>query len=402
MRDVVRGPGEALPHNLWNGGVALDVQAPAPLQRRHGPRQTAFPIPAGIHRGAIRIIRQEAIPAHGGTGEGSAHRLETYAPEREERPMRAIVIESEGAAPRLLEDADESLLSGDVELDVLASSLNFKDGMALAGKGIARAHPLIPGIDLVGRVTGSVGSDTERFSAGDLVLLNGDGIGESLHGGFATRARVRPDALVRLPAELSAERAAAIGTAGFTAMLAVLRLEDAGLTPDAGDILVTGASGGAGSIAVALLAGRGFRVLASTGRVEENGEYLRDLGAAGVLDRRELFAGAIDGVGSTTLANVLAQTAWGGTVAAYGLAQGPDLPTTVLPFILRGVALAGVNSVDCPLPLRQRAWDALADELDLDLLDGMTTSIGLSETIGHADRILAGEVRGRTVVEVTQ
>lgn len=325
--------------------------------------------------------------------------------------MRAIVIESEGAAPRLLEDADESLLSGDVELDVLASSLNFKDGMALAGRGIARAHPLIPGIDLVGRVTGS---HSERFSAGDLVILNGDGIGESLHGGFATRARVRPDALVRLPVELSPEQAAAIGTAGFTAMLAVLRLEDAGLTPDAGDILVTGASGGAGSIAVALLAGRGFRVLASTGRVEENGEYLRDLGAAGVLDRRELseepgrplqsqrFAGAIDAVGSTTLANILAQTAWGGTVAAYGLAQGPDLPTTVLPFILRGVTLAGINSVECPLPLRERAWEALARELDTDLLDSMTTSIGLSETIGYANRILAGEVRGRTVVEVTQ
>ena len=177
--------------------------------------------------------------------------------------MRAILIDSEGAAPRLDEDADESLLSGDVELDVLASSLNYKDGMALAGTGIARTHPLIPGIDLVGRVTGSA---SDRFSAGDLVILNGDGIGESAHGGFATRARVRPDALVRLPAELSAERAAAIGTAGFTAMLAVLRLEDAGLTPEAGDVLVTGASGGAGSLAVALLAGRGHRVIASTGR----------------------------------------------------------------------------------------------------------------------------------------
>ena len=173
--------------------------------------------------------------------------------------MRAILIESEGAAPRLLEDADETLLSGDVALDVLATGLNYKDGMALAGKGIARTHPLIPGIDLVGRVTESTGPAAERFSAGDLVVLNGDGIGESRHGGFATRARVRPDALVRLPATLSPERAAAIGTAGFTAMLAVLRLEDAGLTPEAGDVLVTGASGGAGSIAVALLAGRGHR-----------------------------------------------------------------------------------------------------------------------------------------------
>lgn len=324
--------------------------------------------------------------------------------------MRAVLIESEGAAPRLLEDADESLLEGEVALDVLVSSLNFKDGLALAGRGIARRHPLIPGIDLVGRVTESTDG---RFSAGDLVVLTGDGIGESRHGGFATRARVRPDALVRLPAGLSPERAAAIGTAGFTAMLAVLRLEDAGLAPGDGDVLVTGASGGAGSIAVALLAGRGHRVLASTGRVEANGEYLRELGAAEVLDRRELseepgrplqsqrFAAAIDGVGSTTLANVLAQTSWGGTVAAFGLAQGADLPATVLPFILRGVTLAGVNSVQCPLALRERAWDALARELDPDLLDMMTTSIGLSEVIDRGARILAGEVRGRTVVEVT-
>ncbi|MDN5898850.1 MAG: oxidoreductase [Brachybacterium sp.] len=326
--------------------------------------------------------------------------------------MRAVLIESEGAAPRLLEDADESLLTGDIGLDVLVSGLNFKDGMALAGTGIARTHPLIPGIDLVGRVTDAAEAADGRFSAGDLVVLNGDGIGESVHGGFATRARVRPDALVRLPATLSPDHAAAIGTAGFTAMLAVLALEDAGVTPESGDVLVTGASGGAGSIAVALLAGRGFRVLASTGRTEENGEYLRELGAAEVLDRRELseepgrplqsqrFAAAIDGVGSTTLANVLAQTTWGGTVAAYGMAQGPDLPTTVLPFILRGVTLAGINSVQCPLPLRERAWDALARELDPELLDGMTTAIGLSEVIDHAPRILAGQVRGRTVVEV--
>lgn len=325
--------------------------------------------------------------------------------------MRAILIDSEGAAPRLLEDADEALLSGDLELDVLASGVNYKDAMALAGKGIARTHPLIPGIDLVGRVTASA---SERFSAGDLVVLTGDGLGETRHGGFATRARVRPDAVVRLPVALSPERAAAIGTAGFTAMLSVLRLEDAGLTPEDGDVLVTGASGGAGSIAVALLAGRGHRVLASTGRVQENGEYLRELGAAEVLDRRELseepgrplqsqrFAAAIDGVGSTTLANTLAQTARGGTVAAYGLAQGPDLPTTVLPFILRGVTLAGVDSVECPLPLRERAWDALASELDVDLLDALTTSIGLSEVIDRTPSLLAGQVRGRTVVEVAQ
>ena len=323
--------------------------------------------------------------------------------------MRAVLIETEGATPRLLEDADESLLDGEVALDVEFSSLNYKDGMALAGKGIARTHPLIPGIDLVGTVTESA---DERFSSGDAVVLNGDGIGESRHGGFATRARVRPDALVHLPSALSTRRAAAIGTAGFTAMLAVLRLEDAGLAPGDGDVLVTGASGGAGSIAVALLAGRGHRVIASTGRGQEHGEYLRSLGAAEILDRRELseepgrplqsqrFTAAIDGVGSTTLANVLAQTAWGGTVAAYGLAQGPDLPTTVLPFILRGVTLAGINSVECPTPLRERAWAALAAELDPALLDSMTTSVGLADALPAAERLLAGEVRGRTVVEV--
>ncbi|GAA1490176.1 MDR family oxidoreductase [Brachybacterium sacelli] len=325
--------------------------------------------------------------------------------------MRAVLIDAEGADARLVEDADESLLTGPVELDVLFSSYNYKDGLAIAGTGIARRFPLIPGIDLVGRVTGS---EVAEYSAGDLVVLNGDGIGESRHGGFATRARVRPEALVRLSADLSPERAAAIGTAGFTAMLSVLRLEDGGVAPDSGDVLVTGASGGAGSIAVALLAGRGHRVVASTGRVEENTEYLRELGAAEVIDRRELgdevgkplqsqrWAGAIDAVGSTTLANVLAQTTWGGTVAAYGLAQGMDLPTSVMPFILRHVSLAGVNSVDAPSALRERAWDALVRELDLDLLDSLTTSIGLSETIPIAQRILSGEIRGRTVVDVTQ
>ena len=325
--------------------------------------------------------------------------------------MRAVLIDAEGADARLVEDADEALLAGPVELDVLFSSYNYKDGMAIAGQGIVRRFPLIPGIDLVGRVTAS---EAEEYSAGDLVILDGDGIGETLHGGFATRARVRPDALVRLPADLSPERAAAIGTAGFTAMLSVLRLEDGGVTPEDGDVLVTGASGGAGSVAVALLAGRGHRVVASTGRTGENAEYLRDLGASEVIDRGELgdeigkplqsqrWAGAIDAVGSTTLANVLAQTSWGGVVAAYGLAQGMDLPTSVMPFILRHVTLAGVNSVEAPSALRERAWDALAHELDLDLLDSMTTSIGLSETISYAPRILAGETRGRTVVDVTQ
>lgn len=321
--------------------------------------------------------------------------------------MRAVLIEAEGAAARLTE-VDEGILDGAVELDVLASSYNFKDGLAVSGRGrIARTFPLVAGIDVVGRVTAS--SDP-GWVAGDVVVLNGDGLGESRHGGFATRARVRPDSLVRLPAAISSERAAAIGTAGFTAMLAVLALEDAGAAPDAGDVLVTGAAGGVGSVAIALLAARGYRVVASTGRADTEGAYLRGLGADDILDRRELgdavgkplqsqrWAAAIDSVGSTTLANVLAQTSYGGTVVACGLAQGADLPTSVMPFILRGVTLAGANSVEAPRELRQRAWDALAAELDLDTLDGMTTTIGLSDTLDYADRILAGRVRGRTVV----
>ncbi|WP_449281822.1 MDR family oxidoreductase [Leucobacter sp.] len=330
--------------------------------------------------------------------------------------MRAIVVDAKGAEPRVAEDVEEGLLGGDdadgaVELDVLYSSVNYKDGLALAGRGIIRSWPLIPGIDLVGRVTAS---RADGWAEGDLAVLDGDGLGEYRHGGFADRARVRPDALVRLPETIGPLHAAAIGTAGFTAMLSVLALEDAGVAPDAGEILVTGAAGGVGSVAISLLAGRGYRVVASTGRAEEQGEYLAGLGAARLIDRRELseeagkplqeqrWAGAIDSVGSTTLANVLAQTAYGGAVAACGLAQGADLPTTVLPFILRGVTLAGANSVDAPLALRQRAWDALAAEIDRELLDGMTEIIGLADTPARAAEILAGRVRGRTVVDVNR
>lgn len=321
--------------------------------------------------------------------------------------MRAVLIESEGSPARLTE-VDESMLDGAVELEVLASSYNFKDGLAVSGRGkIARTLPLVAGIDVVGRV---LSSDDPDWSPGDTVVLTGDGLGETRHGGFATRARVRPDALVRLPAAINAERAAAIGTAGFTAMLAVLALEDAGVTPASGDVLVTGSAGGVGSLAIALLARRGYRVVASTGRADTEGDYLRGLGAAELLDRRELgeaagkplqsqrWAGAVDSVGSTTLANILAQTTYGGTVVACGLAQGGDLPATVMPFILRAVTLTGANSVETPLGLRQRAWDALADELELDLLDGMTTTIALDDTLAYADEILGGRVRGRTVV----
>ncbi|MGY4859042.1 MDR family oxidoreductase [Cryobacterium sp. AP23] len=304
---------------------------------------------------------------------------------------------------------EDALMDGDVTVAVEFSSINYKDGLALMGKpGVARVWPLIAGIDLVGTVESSL---DPRWVAGDRVILNGAGIGESHHGGLAERARVSGASLVRLPDAVSASRAAAIGTAGFTAMLAVLALERGGVTPESGDVLVTGAAGGVGSIAIALLAARGYRVVASTGRGEALGEYLRGLGAAEILDRHTLdeagkplqtqrWAGAVDSVGSFTLANILAQTHQGGVVASCGLAQGADLPTTVMPFILRAVTLAGINSVEAPLALRQQAWAALACDLDLELLDGLTEVITLEESFGAAERILAGQVHGRTVVDV--
>ena len=304
---------------------------------------------------------------------------------------------------------DDALMAGDVTVDVEYSSINYKDGLALMGKpGVARVWPLIAGIDLVGTVESSA---DPRWAAGDRVILNGAGIGESHHGGLAERARVSGASMVRLPVGVSALRAAAVGTAGFTAMLAVLALERGGVTPESGDVLVTGAAGGVGSIAIALLAARGYRVVASTGRGEELGDYLRGLGAAEILDRHTIdeagkplqaqrWAGAIDSVGSFTLANILAQTHQGGVVASCGLAQGADLPTTVMPFILRAVTLAGINSVEAPLPLREEAWTRLATDLDLELLDGLTSVISLEESFTAAADILAGRVHGRTVVDV--
>ncbi|MDJ1372096.1 MDR family oxidoreductase [Gulosibacter molinativorax] len=328
--------------------------------------------------------------------------------------MRAVVVESKGAEARILETNEDELLAGagedaTVDIDVRYSSYNYKDGMAIAGRGILRQYPGIPGIDIVGTVTSS---GLPEWSVGDEVVLNGDGIGELLPGGFATRARVRPDALVRLPEAVSPVRAAAIGTAGFTAMLSVLKLEDAGIRPEDGNVLVTGAAGGVGSIAILLLARAGYRVVASSGRKDEQGEYLRWLGASDIIDRHELsdavgkplqserWAGAVDSVGSTTLVNVLAQTKYGGTVAACGLAQGADLPGTVLPYILRGVTLTGANSVNAPRAARQRAWDALAERVDFGKLDELSTTISLADTIPYAEEILAGRIRGRTVVDV--
>ncbi|MCM6764013.1 oxidoreductase [Rathayibacter sp. ZW T2_19] len=333
--------------------------------------------------------------------------------------FRAIVVEqqdsSDTAVPNrasLVERDEPDRSHGDVVVAVEYSSVNYKDALALAGRpGIVRRPPLVAGIDLVGTVEYADGAAAERFDSGDRVVLNGAGLGERVDGGLAERARVDSASLLRLPGAISSARAGAIGTAGFTAMLAVLALEKHGLRPGGGPVLVTGAAGGVGSIAVALLARLGHEVVASSGRSVEQGDFLRRLGAAEVVDRAglqdagkplqsERWAGAVDSVGSHTLANVLAQTRWGGAVAACGLAQGADLPTTVMPFILRGVTLAGVNSVEAPRKLREEAWRRLAHDLDLELLDELTTTVSLSGALDIAEDVLAGTVRGRTLVDV--
>ena len=303
---------------------------------------------------------------------------------------------------------DAELNPGDVVVAVDWSTVNYKDGMALRGvPGIINSFPLIPGIDLAGVVRSS---SNARFAIGDRVVANGWGLSQTHHGGYAEMARLTGDWLIKLPDSISTRHAMAIGTAGYTAMLSVLALEHGGVTPNSGDILVTGASGGVGSVAIALLSRLGYRVIASTGRPQET-HYLTALGAAEVLDRSSLsgqgrpvgaerWAGAIDSVGSQTLVNVLAQTKYRGVVAACGLAQGFDLPGTVLPFILRNITLAGIDSVNAPREIRQKAWSRLARDLDLDKLEQTITEIGLAEVPRAAEAVVRGEVRGRTVVDV--
>ena len=314
------------------------------------------------------------------------------------------------AAVRELDDAQlEGATAGcDVTIAVDYSTVNYKDGLALTNKSpIVRTWPMVPGIDAAGTV---VAASHAKWRSGDKVILNGWGVGESYWGGLAQKARFRGDWLVRVPDGFGTRQAMAIGTAGYTAMLCCLALQDQGLTPTAGEVLVTGASGGVGSIAIALLAKRGFRVVASTGKVAES-DYLKSLGAAEVIDRnslsvpgkplqKERWAGVVDSVGSHTLANACAQARAEGVVAACGLAQGMDFPATVAPFILRGVKLLGINSVMCPLALRERAWDALARELTPAHLDSITREVGLAGALTVAQDIIAGRVRGRVVVNV--
>ncbi|GEP10482.1 MDR family oxidoreductase [Methylobacterium gnaphalii] len=320
-----------------------------------------------------------------------------------------VVEKGESGQSLALKDFDETgLMDGDVTVRVTHSGLNYKDGLAMTGKmPVVRRFPMIPGIDFCGIVEAS---ENPAWKPGDTVVLTGWGVGETHLGGLAERARVKGEWLVPLPDGLSPAQAMAIGTAGYTAMLSVIALEKHGLTPQAGPAVVTGASGGVGSVAVALLKRGGWHVIAATGRDGE-ADYLKGLGASEILDRSELasdprplakerWAAGIDAVGSKTLANLLAMTQAGGAIAACGNAGGMDLPSSVAPFILRGVSLLGINSVTTPQTPRREAWARLARELDLDALAAMTTTVGLEDVGGLAETILAGKTRGRTVVEI--
>lgn len=325
--------------------------------------------------------------------------------------FRAILVtkEDKGQKVELASLSEADLMPGEVTVAVRHSTVNYKDGLALTGRApILRRSPMIPGIDFAGEV---IRSDSPEFAAGDQVVLNGWGVGETHFGGFAERARVKADWLIRLPAPLTAAQAMAIGTAGYTAALSVRALERAGLTKERGDVLVTGAAGGVGSVAIALLHRLGYRVIASSRRAEQEGDYLRGLGADEIIDAKELgapgrplgkerWAGAVDAVGSHTLANVLASTRYYGVVTACGLAQGSDLPATVMPFILRGVTLVGIDSVMAPRPKREDAWALLASKLDPATLERLTTHINLDDVQLAGQDIVDGKVRGRVVVDL--
>jgi len=325
--------------------------------------------------------------------------------------MRALMLEknAEGVFRASVQDIDAAgLPDGDVEVAIEYSTLNYKDGLAITQKApVVRTWPMVAGIDGAGVVTSS---RHPGFRPGDRVVHNGWGLGETRWGCLSTQARLQGDWLVKLPSALSSRQAMAIGTAGYTAMLCVMALQERGVQANAGEVLVTGASGGVGSVALALLARAGYRVVAATGKAQES-EYLHALGAAEVIDRaalaspgkplqKERWAAVVDAVGSHTLVNALAQTRYGGVVAACGLAQGGDLPGSVMPFILRGVSLVGVDSVMAPLAKREVAWARLAEELDPALLERMVTEVTLDGAVEAAHRLMAGQVRGRVVVRV--
>ncbi len=326
------------------------------------------------------------------------------------KPFRALLIskEADKQSASFVTMTESELMEGDVTIEVHKSSVNYKDGLAVTGKGpIIRKFPLIPGVDFAGVVTASSHSN---WKPGDKVIHGGFGVGEGHHGGYAETARVNGDWLVRLPDAFTFSDAISIGVAGFTSMLCVMALEEQGVTPARGDIVVTGAAGGVGSIAIVLLAKLGYKVVAATGRPEEE-TYLKGLGATSIIDRNELnqppkplakarWAGAVDNVGSTILANVLSQMQNDGVVAACGLAQGMDLPTSVAPFILRGVRLIGINSVSVPEPRRSATWARLARDLDIEKLRTLTTHVKLDDVPRVAADITAGKIRGRVVVDL--
>ncbi|TPW28343.1 acrylyl-CoA reductase (NADPH) [Pararhizobium mangrovi] len=330
-----------------------------------------------------------------------------------QEPFRAIWItrdEDKKQSVEVREVALDDLMEGDTVVEVEATTVNYKDGLAITGASpVVRRFPMVPGIDCAGTV---VACESDRFQPGDRVILNGFGVGETHTGAFARYARLKSDWLIALPEALSPLQAMAVGTAGYTAMLCVMALENHGITPERGPVVVTGANGGVGTVAIALLARLGYEVVASTGRTNE-ADFLKGLGAAEIIHRDELsgparplakerFAGGVDAAGSHTLANILSMTQYGGAVAACGLAQGMDLPGSVAPFILRGVSLLGVDSVNAPLALRRQAWARIVRDLDIKKLDALSTTIGFDGILDTARSILAGEVRGRVVVDMNR